>query len=179
MRCNHSGQRGLGSNGNDGVLDILQISKARALPSDSFMSYPVYSLVGVGHMQRCSRCILLTQPTGLKLFNLIFMESFPAADYATGIQLRQIFLFYECFFIFSRISTFVLRSLIFFFIFTHWLFAFRIFHHHHHQRQQQQHQVMLTARIPFCPVGWGCRIHWLHFCRGVRQPHPPQRVSWI
>ena len=21
------------------------------------------------------------------------------------------------------------------------------------------------------PVGWGCRIHWLHFCRGVRHPH--------
>ena len=21
-----------------------------------------------------------------------------------------------------------------------------------------------------CPVGWGCRIHWLHFCRGVRPP---------
>ena len=27
-----------------------------------------------------------------------------------------------------------------------------------------------------CPVGWGCRIHRLHLCRGVR-PHP-QRVSW-
>ena len=23
----------------------------------------------------------------------------------------------------------------------------------------------------FCPVGWGCRIHWLHLCRGVRLPH--------
>ena len=19
-----------------------------------------------------------------------------------------------------------------------------------------------------CPVGWGCRIHWLHLCRGIR-----------
>ena len=28
-----------------------------------------------------------------------------------------------------------------------------------------------------CPVSWGCRIHWLHLCRGVRSP--PQRVSWI
>ena len=26
------------------------------------------------------------------------------------------------------------------------------------------------------PVGWGCRIHWLYLCRGVRPP--PQRVSW-
>ena len=21
------------------------------------------------------------------------------------------------------------------------------------------------------PVGWGCRIHWLHLCRGARAPH--------
>ena len=27
------------------------------------------------------------------------------------------------------------------------------------------------------PVGWGCRINWLHLCRGVN-PSPPQ-VSWI
>ena len=27
-----------------------------------------------------------------------------------------------------------------------------------------------------CPVGWGCRIHRLHLCRGVK-PHP-QWVSW-
>ena len=26
-----------------------------------------------------------------------------------------------------------------------------------------------------CPVGWGCRIHRLHFCRGVK-PHPPTSV---
>ena len=29
--------------------------------------------------------------------------------------------------------------------------------------------------IYICPVSWGCRIHWLHLCRGVR---PPKRVSW-
>ena len=28
--------------------------------------------------------------------------------------------------------------------------------------------------IPICPVGWGCRIHWLHLCIGVR---PSQRAS--
>ena len=22
-----------------------------------------------------------------------------------------------------------------------------------------------------CPVGWGCRIHWLHLCRGVSSPN--------
>ena len=25
------------------------------------------------------------------------------------------------------------------------------------------------------PVGWGCRIHWLHLCKGIRYS---QRVSW-
>ncbi len=26
-----------------------------------------------------------------------------------------------------------------------------------------------------CPVNWGCRIHRLHLCRGVK-PYPPMRV---
>ena len=30
--------------------------------------------------------------------------------------------------------------------------------------------------IIYGPVGWGCRIHRLHLCRGVRHP---QQVSWI
>ena len=34
------GQSGLGSNGNEEVLHIPQISKAVALPSDGLMSYP-------------------------------------------------------------------------------------------------------------------------------------------
>ena len=33
-------QRGPGSNGNEGVIHIPQISKAGALPSDCLMSYP-------------------------------------------------------------------------------------------------------------------------------------------
>ena len=28
-----------------------------------------------------------------------------------------------------------------------------------------------------CPVGWGCRIHWLHLCRGVR-PHLNERPGY-
>ena len=27
-----------------------------------------------------------------------------------------------------------------------------------------------TTPKPACPVSWGCRIHWLHLCRGVRPP---------
>ena len=27
-----------------------------------------------------------------------------------------------------------------------------------------------TCKYPSCPVGWGCRIHWLLLCRGVRPP---------
>ena len=25
-------------------------------------------------------------------------------------------------------------------------------------------------RIVLCPVSWGCRIHWLHLCGGIRPP---------
>ena len=42
------GQSEPGSNGNEGVLHIPQISKAGTLPSDCLMSYPGHSLVGVG-----------------------------------------------------------------------------------------------------------------------------------
>ena len=38
------------------------------------------------------------------------------------------------------------------------------------------HLIIVVIKIVHCPVGWGCRIHWLLLCRGVR---PPQRVSWI
>ena len=37
------GQSGPGSNGNEGVLHIPQISKAEAPPSDGLMSYPGHS----------------------------------------------------------------------------------------------------------------------------------------
>ena len=26
------------------------------------------------------------------------------------------------------------------------------------------------SHVYVCPVGWGCRIHRLHFCRGLRPP---------
>ena len=29
---------------------------------------------------------------------------------------------------------------------------------------------MIYFHCSFCPVGWGCRKHWLHLCRGVRPP---------
>ena len=31
--------------------------------------------------------------------------------------------------------------------------------------------MILIVCLPTCPVGWGCRIHRLHLCRGVR-PNP-------
>ena len=33
---------------------------------------------------------------------------------------------------------------------------------------RQIHIHIEENQTPSCPVGWGCRIHWLHFCRGVR-----------
>ena len=32
------------------------------------------------------------------------------------------------------------------------------------------HYHILLTKMFYCPVSWGCRIHWLHLCRGVR-PH--------
>ena len=34
-----------------------------------------------------------------------------------------------------------------------------------------QHLIVVNTDAS-CPVGWGCRIHWLHFCSGVWPPHP-------
>ena len=31
---------------------------------------------------------------------------------------------------------------------------------------------VVLVTIKHCPVGWGCRIHWLPLCRGVRPPPP-------
>ena len=32
--------------------------------------------------------------------------------------------------------------------------------------------LLVTWNHIVCPVGWGCRIHQLHLCRGVRHPLP-------
>ena len=38
-------------------------------------------------------------------------------------------------------------------------------------------QLFLLFSYGICPIDWGCRIHRLHLCRGIRPL--PQRVSWI
>ena len=30
--------------------------------------------------------------------------------------------------------------------------------------------LLTSSLLLSCPVNWGCRIHWLHLCRGVRPP---------
>ena len=38
-----------------------------------------------------------------------------------------------------------------------------------------------TWKFVFCPVGWCCRIHWLHLCRGIRPPphtHTTSVLIW-
>ena len=44
----------------------------------------------------------------------------------------------------------------------------------------------LTIKKSICPVSWGCRIHQLHLCRGVRQSiplshwwHPEKLLLWL
>ena len=59
------GQSGPGSDGNKGVLHILQsYSITGTSPSDSLVSYSGHLLGGLTPLQRCSRCILQPQPTG-------------------------------------------------------------------------------------------------------------------
>ena len=61
------GQSGRGNDGNEGVLRIPQSSNITGIsPSDCLVSY-IRTLVGVGGLtplQRSSRRILQTQPTG-------------------------------------------------------------------------------------------------------------------
>ena len=59
------GQSGSRSDGNEGVLRITQSSSITGtLPSACLVSYPEHSLVGVYSLQRSSRCILQSQPSG-------------------------------------------------------------------------------------------------------------------
>ena len=60
------GQSRSGSNGNEWVLHILQISKVGTSPSYCLISYPGYLLVKRGYpfVQRCSWCILQPLKTG-------------------------------------------------------------------------------------------------------------------
>ena len=37
--------------------------------------------------------------------------------------------------------------------------------------------LIFLSHLVNCPVGWGCRIHRLHLCRGVR-PHPTSVLIW-
>ena len=41
---------------------------------------------------------------------------------------------------------------------------------HHNDHTYITHSHLLKGED--CPVGWGCRIHRLHFCQGVRTPLP-------
>ena len=70
------GQDGPGSDGNKGVLSSPQSSSiTEASLSDCLVSYPGQSLRSLTPLWRCSRCILLPQPTGPNYCSFI-MESF-------------------------------------------------------------------------------------------------------
>ena len=60
------GRSGPGSNANEGVLHIPQISKAGPSLWDGLMSYPRHSLGCVTPSQWYSRCIRQSQPTELR-----------------------------------------------------------------------------------------------------------------
>ena len=62
------GQSGPGSNGNAEVLRIPQSSSITGTSSsDCLLLYAEHSLGGLTPLQKCSRCILQSQPTGQRL----------------------------------------------------------------------------------------------------------------
>ena len=72
------GQSGPGSDDNEGVLYISQISEAGVFPSDSLMSHPGHSLRwgGLTPLQRCSWCILQPSPKPTGLYSLLEVYNF-------------------------------------------------------------------------------------------------------
>ena len=54
------------------------------------------------------------------------------------------------------------------------------FYHNHDDTSHLNIIIMIfiTAKIIAFPFGQGCRIHWLHLCRGVR-PLPPTTMSLL
>ena len=70
------GLGGPGSNGNEEVLCILQsLSITGTSPSDCLVSYPGHSFGwGLTPLQRCSQCILQSQPTG-QIFTWIYTHT--------------------------------------------------------------------------------------------------------
>ena len=60
------GHSGSGNDGNEGLFRIPKSSSfTGTLPSHCFVPSPGYSLWSLTTLQRCSRCILQPQPTGL------------------------------------------------------------------------------------------------------------------
>ena len=85
------GLSGLGSNENEGVLRILQTSCiTRASPLYCLVSLTGHSLGGgLNPLQRCSRCILQPQQTGLSLF--IMQQKLTLSFVLLKAQLRILF----------------------------------------------------------------------------------------
>ena len=86
------GQSGPGSNGNEGVLHILQSSNiTRASPSDCFGSYTGHSLGGLTPLQISSRYILQFQPTGQsRKYNQLNWKISPKRDSKINIYIEWI-----------------------------------------------------------------------------------------
>ena len=90
------GQSGPGSDGNEGVLQILQIASITGTsPSDCLVSYLGHPWGGLSALQRCSRCIL--QPRLTEQYNsreiLIFVRSF-THDSPRNLSLNYLLLYF-------------------------------------------------------------------------------------
>ena len=61
------------------------------------------------------------------------------------------------------------------FIFIFFIFLF-FASFHEEDLYKKKNKINCNLQKIVCPVGWGCRIHQLYLCRGVRFL---QQVSWI
>ena len=85
------GQSGPGSNGNEGVLHIHQSPRITGTsPSDCLESYTRHSLGrgGLTPLQRCSWCILQSQPTGhySRLVSIHVVHTYSSNDMIVALK---------------------------------------------------------------------------------------------
>ena len=141
------GQSGPGSNGNGEVFHISKISKAWASLSYCLMSYP-----GIHWRMSYDLCIYIY----ILFCACACVCKCMISLYIDIERIKDLFL---CVFLFvyrfvSIVHTHTHKQCIYIYIYIY----------------------ILSPTDRFYPVGWGCRIHWLLLCRGVK---PLQWVSWL
>ena len=152
-------QSGPRSNGNKGVLYIPQNSNiTESSPSDLFS---VISKIFVGEV--------------LPMTEMQLVHSTAPADWATRTLVRGSLIHLQ------RCSQCILQPHPSWLGLTYTclhLYAYELLHLNIFTHKKNLLYVIITIFMILYmlgPIGWGCRIHWLHLCRGIRLLH---QVSW-